>query len=317
MDGTGRFGETSAGLTKRFQALPGNLRGAAWIIVATVLFTIMMTLIKLIGTRLPVAEILVVRQSVMFLAALPLIIRGFPASLTTRRPLLHAGRILFAVIAMFCGFTAVVHLPLADATAIAFAKSFFIPLFAIVILKEAVGPRRWGAIIVGFIGVMVMLNPTGAGIDGYGLLAVAGAASAALVMVIIRLLSRSDLAITILAYQTVFVGVLLTPLAIWQWVWPSWTEFGLLVAIGLVSVTAQSCNIQAFRAGEATVLAALDYARLLWATILGILIFSEVPAMRTFIGAGIVIAAALYTIHREARRGQRLARSPAGRGYTN
>lgn len=306
----------SAGLAMRFGALPGNLRGAAWILLATVLFAVMMALIKLIGTHLPVSQILLVRQAVMLLAAMPLIVQGFPDSLTTRRPGLHALRIAFAVVALFCGFTAVVHLPLADATAIAFAKSFFISIFAILILGEVMGIRRWAATLIGFAGVLVMLSPTGAGIDLYALLAVLGAAAAGLVMVVIRLLSRSDRPITILAYQTVFVGLLIAPLAVWQWVWPTWQEALLLIAIGLVSVLAQTCNIQAFKAGEATVLASLDYLRLLWASLIGIAIFAELPSWRTVIGASIVIGAALYTVHREARRGQRLSRSPSGRGYS-
>ncbi|MBZ8135288.1 DMT family transporter [Afifella sp. IM 167] len=308
--------EKGAGWVMRFGALPGNLRGAAWILIATVLFTIMMTLIKLIGTHLPVSQILFVRQIVMFIVALPVILSDVSGSLITRRPGLHGLRVLFALVAMFCGFNAVVHLPLADATAIAFAKSFFISIFAILILHEVVGIRRWAAIIIGFAGVIVMLDPAGGSIDLYGILAVVGAAAAGMVMVIIRLLSRTDRSITILTWQTVLVGLLICPLAIWQWVWPSWHEALLLVGIGLVSVVAQTCNIQAYKAGEATVLAALDYIRLLWATLIGITIFSEVPSWQTLLGSGIVIAAALYTVHREARRGQRLARSPSGRGYT-
>jgi len=316
MHGPSRISERGAGLATRFGALPGNLRGAAWILVATVLFTVMMMLIKMIGTHLPVSQILFVRQGVMLIAASPVILADISGSLVTRRPVLHGLRVLFALVAMFCGFNAVVHLPLADATAIAFAKSFFISIFAILILHEVMGIRRWAAIIVGFAGVIVMLDPAGGSINVYGILAVVGAAAAGMVMVIIRLLSRTDRPITILAWQTVLVGVLICPLAIWQWVWPTWHEALLLVAIGLVSVVAQTCNIQAFKAGEATVLAALDYVRLLWATLIGIAVFGEIPSWQTMLGAAIVIAAALYTVHREARRGQRLARSPSGRGYT-
>jgi drug/metabolite transporter (DMT)-like permease len=303
-------------LSKRFIALPGNVRGAFWILCATLFFATMVSLIKSIGLRLPISEILFVRQSVMLVVALPVLIRHFPQSIITHHPWHHAARVSLAMVAMFCGFTAVVHLPLADATAIGFAKSFFITIFAIVFLKEIVGLRRWAAVIIGFLGVLIMLQPTADGIDFYGMLAVIGAAAAGLVMILIRYLSRFEEPITILTYQVVFVGLLVAPLAIYQWVWPTPSEMVTLIAIGVVSVAAQTFNIRAFRAGEATAIAALDYVRLIWAVAIGFVIFAEVPSLATLAGAALVIAASLYTVHREARRGQKLARSPAGRGYT-
>jgi drug/metabolite transporter (DMT)-like permease len=304
-------------LSTRFIALPGNVRGAIWILSATLFFAIMVSLVKAIGPRLPISEILLVRQAVMLLVALPVLIRHFPDSIKTHHPWAHAARTGLALVGMFCGFTAVVHLPLADATAIGFAKSFFITIFAIIFLKEVVGVRRWGAVIVGFIGVLIMVRPTAGDINVYGLLAVVGAAAAGLVMILIRYLSRFDQPITILAYQVVFVGLLIAPLAIYQWVWPTPTEMMLMTGIGIISVAAQTCNIRAFRAGEATSIAALDYVRLVWASAIGLIVFSEVPALTTLAGAALVIAASLYTVHREARRGQELARSPTGRGYNN
>jgi drug/metabolite transporter (DMT)-like permease len=312
----GRSAAISA-LSDRFTALPGNVRGAFWILFATLFFAIMVSLIKAVGSRLPISEILFMRQSIMFVVALPVLVRHLPESIVTHHPWHHAARVCLAIVAMFCGFTAVVHLPLADATAIGFAKSFFITIFAILFLGEAVGFRRWAAVMVGFIGVMIMLQPTPAGINIYGVMAVVGAAAAGMVMIIIRYLSRFEQPITILTYQVVFVGLLVAPLAIYQWVWPTPTEMALLGAIGVVSVFAQTCNIRAFRAGEATSIAALDYIRLVWAAGIGMIIFAEVPSLATMAGAGLVIAASLYTVHREARRGQELARSPVGRGYTN
>ena len=299
-----------------FSALSGNVRGAIWILTAAMFFSVVASLVKTIGARLPVLEILMVRQAVILVATLPVIIRHFPQALMTRKPWHHAARVCCALVAMFGGFTAVVHLPLADATALGFAKSFFITIFAIVFLKEIVGIRRWSAIIVGFVGVLIMLRPDAQGINIYGIMAVVGAAGGGLVMILIRYLSRFDKPITILTYQTVFVGLLATPLALYQWVWPTPREALILLAIGLVSMIGQMCNIRAFGAGEATAIAALDYTRLLWAAIIGFVIFTETPSATTLIGAAIIIGASIYTVWREAKRGQQLARSPAGRGDT-
>ncbi len=306
----------AARLTGRLNALPGNVRGALWITLGSLFFTIMVTLIKAIGDRLPISEILLFRQSFMLIVAFPVLVRHFPQSIITHHPWHHAARVGLALVAMFCGFTAVVHLPLADATAIGFAKSFFITIFAIVFLKEVVGLRRWAATLVGFAGVLIMLKPTAGGIEFYGMLAVIGAAAAGLVMILIRILSKFEQPITILTYQVVFVGLLVAPLAIYQWVSPTIHELLLLAAIGVVSVAGQTCNIRAFRAGEATAIASLDYMRLIWAMAIGFAVFAEIPSLTTLGGAALVLAASLYTVHREARRGQELARSPAGRGYT-
>jgi drug/metabolite transporter (DMT)-like permease len=304
----------SKSLIDRFSALSGNVRGAIWILTAAMFFSVVASLVKTIGARLPVLEILMVRQAVILVVTLPVIIRHFPQALVTRKPWHHVARVFCALVGMFGGFTAIVHLPLADAVALGFAKSFFITIFAIVFLREIVGIRRWSAIIVGFAGVLIMLKPGADGINIYGLMAVGGAAGAGLVMILIRYLSRFDKPITILAYQTIFVGLLATPFALYQWVWPTPREALILLAIGLVSMIGQMCNIRAFGAGEATAIAALDYTRLLWAAIIGFIVFSETPTATTMIGAAIIIGASIYTVWREAKRGQQLARSPSSRG---
>ena len=305
---------SSVSLIGRFSALSGNVRGAIWILTAAMFFSVVASLVKTIGARLPVSEILMVRQAVILVATLPVIIRHFPQALMTRKPWHHAARICCALVAMFGGFTAIVHLPLAEATALGFAKSFFITIFAIIFLKEIVGIRRWSAIIIGFAGVLIMLKPGAEGINIYGIMAVVGAAGGGLVMILIRYLSRFDKPITILTYQTIFVGLLATPFALYQWVWPTPREALILLAIGLVSMIGQMCNIRAFGAGEATAIATLDYTRLLWAAIIGFVVFTETPSATTLIGAAIIISASIYTVWREAMRGQQLARSPTGRG---
>ena len=280
-------------------ALPDNVRGGLWLLFAGIFFVAMTGLIKEAGQTIPVVQILLLRQIFMGVTVFPAIARNFPRALKTRAWKWHALRVLAALTAMVCGFTAVVHIPLADATAIAFSKSFFITIFAILLLGETVGIRRWSAIATGFLGVLVMVGPTGAMNAFYSLLAVVGAASAGLALVSIRRLSRQDSPLTILTYQIIFVGLAIAPFAIWFWVWPSPREWLVLVAIGIVSVIAQLANIRGFRAGEAAAIAPLDYSRLIYATLLGALAFGESPSGRTLLGAAIILAASLYTMHRE------------------
>jgi len=312
----------SHSLSKRIERLterlPSNTIGALWILLAAFLFTIMATLIKLAGEGLSVFQILVVRQAVMVAIVAPKILPNLPGSLATKRPGLQAARIVFASTAMLCGFTALIELPLADATALNFSKTFFITIFAIIFLGETVGVHRWGATIVGFLGVLIMLRPEGDGlVDPYAALAIAGAACAGMVMVILRILTRTDPPITVLTYQAVFVGLLMAIPAYLTWQTPSVEQWVIMIVLGVVSWAAQMCNIKAFKAGEATAIASLDYTRLLYATVFGAVIFGNWPSVETLIGAAVIIAASLYTVRREAIKGRALARNADGRGYNN
>jgi drug/metabolite transporter (DMT)-like permease len=298
--------------------LPSNTIGALWILLAAFGFSIMVTLIKFLGQDLSVFQILVVRQGVMLAIVAPKILSGLPTSLETKRPWLQLTRVLFAATAMLCGFTAVIEMPLADATAISFSKTFFITIFAIWLLGETVGVHRWGATIVGFLGVVLMLRPDGDGlVDPYALLAIAGAACAGMVMIVVRMLTRTDPPVTILTYQAFGVGLIMLVPAVLTWQTPTLGQWGLLVVIGIISWAAQMANIRAFRAGEATAIASLDYTRLLYATIFGALVFSQWPRVETLVGAAIIILASIYTVRREAKRGRELARASDGRGYNS
>lgn len=306
-----------AAIRQNIDNLTDNTRGALIMICASALFTTQVALIKLLGADLPVVQILFVRQIVMIAIIAPQFLQGFPGVFETKRVGLQFLRILLALCAMTMGFTAVVHMPLADATAIGFAKSFFITIFAVIILKEIVGIRRWSAVALGFVGVLIMLQPGPEGVTLYGLMALGGAAAASAVMVIIRLLSRTETSASIMAWQAFGVGLATMIPGIYFWTWPTAEEWLLLILMGVVSYIAQRTNIAAFKFGEASVLASLDYVRLLYATALGWLLFGDLPTISTWIGAGIIVLASIYTVWRENQRKQQLTRSPDGRGYTN
>jgi drug/metabolite transporter (DMT)-like permease len=285
-----------------FHRLPDNLKGIAYLMLASFVFSLMALLIKLLGQSLHITQILLLRQIGMTIMVAPAILRNFPGSLRSTRPGLQLTRVFFALVAMLCGFSAIIHMPLADATAIFFAKSFFVTIFAVVFLAETVGVYRWGAVLVGFVGVLIMLQPGTDNFSIYGLASLTGAAGAAAVMILLRLLSRSDSANTIMIYGALGVGVVMTLPGIYFWQEPTVSEWLLLVAVAVVSYFAQKCNIFAYKHGEASLLASLDYVRLLWATLFGYLVFDQFPGGSTWFGAAIVVAAAIFMIYRETRR---------------
>lgn len=300
-----------------FHALAPNVKGALILMAAAFGFTLMVMLIKLLGSDLPVTQILLVRQWVMVSMLLPVFIKGGAAQFKTKRPDLQGMRVGFALVAMMCGFTAFVHLPLADATALGFVKSFFVTIFAVLILKETVGVHRWGAVGLGFVGVLFMVQPGTQSYSLYGGLALIAAAAAGCVMVIIRILNRYDSTNTILAYQAIGIGVIMIVPAWWQWVAPTLEQWALLLVVGVVSFFAQKLNILAYRFGEASVLASLDYVRLLYATVFGAWIFQQWPSKETLIGAAIIVLASGYTVHREVKRKQNLVSAPESRPHQN
>lgn len=294
-----------------WSTLPGNVRGSVWALLAAGVSVVQMTLVKLAGETLHLTEIIFCRQMIMLVFILPIIMRNFPEAFKTSYPFLHFVRICGALVAITMGFTAVIHLPLADATTIGFAKSFFVTIFAILILGETVGPRRWGAVIVGFIGVMIVMQPGDGGesFGIYGAMALAGAAGAGLVMVIIRKISQKDKPVTFMAYQAFGVGGCMLGPAIYYWQAPTFVEWGILIAIGAVSVVVQTCNVLAYRAGEASAITPIDYTRLIYALFVGFLLFGDWPNTTVFIGAALIVSASLYTVHREARIARELGLS--------
>jgi len=296
----------------RFHHLPDNLKGIVFLMLASMVFSVMALLIKLLGQHLHITQILLVRQIVMTVMVAPAILRNFPGSLRSERPGLQLIRVFCALVAMLCGFTAVIYLPLADATAIFFAKCFFVTILAVIFLGETVGVYRWSAVLLGFIGVMIMLQPGTENFSVYGLFSLAGAAGAAAVMILLRLLSRSDSTSTILTYGALGVGVVMILPGIYFWQEPTTPEWLLLVAVGVVSYFAQKCNIFAYKHGEASLLASLDYVRLLWATLFGYLIFDQFPDGSIWLGATIVVAAAIFMIYRETQRKREWTIAPSG-----
>ena len=285
-----------------WDGLSGNVRGSIWLFAAGLVFAVMGALIKFVGQRLPVVEILFLRQAFVIVVVSPAIIKGFPAVFRTERLGLHMLRVGLSSIAMTTGFTALVHLPLAEATAISFSRTLFTTMLAVVILHEIVGWRRWTATAVGFLGVVIVAHPSPSGLNEYALLALLSAFFVAMIMICLRMLARTERPATIIAYQSVCLTVILAGPAWYFWVWPTWEDLALTAVIGGVMSLAQFVNIKAYSNGEAAAIAPVEYVRLLASAGLGFMMFSEVPTIYTVIGAVFIIGSTFYTVRRNAMK---------------
>jgi len=286
----------------RTGALSNNVLGVIWALLAGAMFAITAAMAKLAVQDYHVLQILFFRQLVVFASSLPDIRKSFPESLKTRYPLLHLCRLFGAFVALSCGIWAVSVLPLTTATTIGFAQVFFVALLATFFLGESVGRHRIAAIVVGFIGVLVVMRPgVGGLIDVEGLIPLAAACGAAVAISSVRRLSQTESTATLLVYQSVFVG-LLAALPLW-WLWKTPDLFGLffLLLMGVVAAVGQWLGVRALRLGEASVVGNAQYMQLVYAAILGFVLFAEVPDRYTIVGAAIIVASALYLLHRESR----------------
>lgn len=285
-------------------------------VAATVFFSLMFAAIRWLGPYFPVGEIVFFRSllgaGVVVVAALA---TGGPSLLVTKRIDSHALRSIAGTVSMFCNFAAYVFLPLADATAIGFAAPLFVVILAALVLSERVHAYRWSAVVLGFVGVMIIAGPEGANSQSalYGaLFALAGAGLSAVAMIFLRRMSAHEHSITIAFYfmLTSATAALLT--SFFGWNIPTLIEAVVLVLAGLAGGIGQLFLSFSYRYTEASALAPFDYAAMIWAVMLGYLLFGELPAAQVWLGGAIVIAAGLLILWRERKLGRdRALSSPA------
>jgi drug/metabolite transporter (DMT)-like permease len=301
-----------------------NLAKAIFLkLISALLFAVMAVLVRFLGEGYPVGQVVFFRS---VFAILPVVViyawrRELEAAVRTGRPFAHIGRGLTAIGAMFCNFSALARLPVVDATAISFVSPLITVALAALILRENVRIYRWSAVIVGFMGVLVMLAPrlsfggddvapTG-GATG-GLLALGGAFFAALSTVQTRRMTASETTSSIVLYFSIFCAV--AGLCTWPFGWraPSHAEFAALVSIGIFGGISHLLLTESYRLAPASLVAPFDYTSMLWAFLLGYLVFGELPTLVVYAGAAIVAGAGLFVIWRERQLGLERARAVEG-----
>jgi len=293
--------------------LPTNVQGALWLVAGGFIFTATSAMIRLLSTQIESVQTAFFRAVISVILLLPLIAAGRVKPWHSKRLAGHFWRTAMGTTSMVLGFYAVSMLPLADATAIAFSQPLFSVVVAALIAGEKVRWRRWSATIVGFVGVLIMVQPGQGSLHLGALVALANAATVALSILLVKRLSDSETPLMILTQFALFSTLLLAPPAIWVWRWPDLGGWVLAVGIALSATIGQYFWVQAFKAGEMSAVAPFEYLRLPFAVFVGWLIWGEMPVIWTYVGAAIVIGSALYIAHREhqlARERRRAAPAP-------
>jgi len=287
--------------------LSPNARGALWMIAAGLVFTALNATVKRLGESLDPIQIAFFRCFFGLLFVLPFALRGGGGVMLTGRPATHLARGLAGIAGMFCGMYALVHLPLADAVAISFAKPLFAVLLAALFLSERVGAGRWLATAAGFAGVLIVVRPGSGEFQFAHAIALLGAFFIADVIVLVKKLQGTERNATIMVYFGIVTSLASLGPALWVWKTPTGAELVVLAAMAGAATLGQYCTLRAFRAADASAVVPYDYLRLVFAVALGVAIFGEFPDFWTLTGSAVLIASTLYIAYREIA----LGRSPS------
>ncbi len=272
---------------------PSQLQGVALALVSTGLFGFVGVLVRMLSVQIDLFQILLFRQVIFILLLTPAILTSLDVLLKPRKRGLHLLRIAGAFFALYFGFVTVSNLPLADATALGFTQVLFVALVSKLFLSESVNLSRFITLIIGFVGVILVVQPSFESASLlYTLLGLAAAFGAAVAVVCVRQMSKTESRTVLLTYQAVFVGLIAFIPSLFVWQWPTVTQWLLLILVGVISSIAQWIGVTAYKLAEANVVANVEYAKIIYSLLFGYFLFSELPNTLALMGVLITITSA-------------------------
>lgn len=282
-----------------WRSLSPTARGVILMAVSTLGFSAMHTAVRYLSAELPPIQIAFFRNFFGMIIFLPLVWQNGFGFLHTKRFPLHLLRGVLNVVAMFAFFTALSLTPLARVNALAFTAPLFAAILSVVILHERFRARRWAAIILGFIGTLVILRPGIAVVDLGSWLVLFSAAVWGFTMIVIRILGRTESSLTTTGYMNLLLSVLSIGPALYVWQTPQGMAWFWLVVIGISGTASQLALAEALKVAETTVIMPFDFLKIIWAAMFGFLFFAEIPDLFTWIGAAIIFTSTFYIAWRE------------------
>ena len=275
------------------------VRVGLWMGLSAICFAALVSVVRYLSDEMDIWVITFWRTLFAGFMFIPWVMKVGLQGLKTKRWGLYISRAVCMVLASAAMFYSVVLMPMAEATALSFTTPLFTTLLAFLVLREHVGWRRWGSILAGFAGVLVMLRP---GIEvfnpavGWVFLS---AVTFALVVIIAKLLAATETPELIVFYLTVLaIPLALIPaLAFWQW--PNLIQIGWLVVLGALSILNMYAISRALQIGDASLTQPFDFLRLPFTALLGFVFFAQIPNMWTWLGAAIIFTSAVYITQRE------------------
>ncbi len=297
-------------LSATWADLPGTTRGIVMMLLSTLGFSAMHAIILHLSADLHPIQIAFFRNFFGLVVFVPWFLRYGLAPLRTKNLKLHALRAALNVCAMFAFFTALGMTPIARVTALGFTAPIFATLLAMAVLGETFRLRRASAIACGFLGTLVVLRPGFQAIDTGSILTLLSALLWGCTLIVIKVLARSESAITITSYMNILLTLLSLVPALTVWRTPVGAQWLWLLAVGVLGTLAQIAITQSLKEAETGVVMPFDFCKLIWVSILGYLFFGQVPGVTVWAGGAIIFVASTYIAIRETR----LARAKRARG---
>lgn len=283
-----------------FTAMPGNARGAIWMILAALFYACTYGVVRQLSGDFSAVQIVFFRSILGVMFMLPWLVRAGPARLRTTRMPLYLGRTALNYVGMVLLMWGIANLALQDVTALMFTSPLFTVLFVALILGEAVGPRRWSALVVGFCGALIIIRPGFAEVGAPALAVLFTAAAYALVNTANKSLSRTDDSNKIVFYMFSLMALVGVGPAIWVWVMPSLWDLPWILALGVFSSLATQCVVRSLAVGEAGVVMPFNFLKLPFSVAIGFAFWAEFPDYWTGLGALVIFSATYYIARREA-----------------
>lgn len=293
-------------LEARIRSMPirnAKLAGIAMMLLGILLFSVNDALGKWLVATYTVGQVILLRSAAALAVLAPFAIReGAKAFLRPQQPGLQILRVVLGALESTLFYAAVAYLPLADTMTIWLAAPVWAVVLASLLLGEKVNAARWLAVVVGFVGVAVALNPSGAALSMPALIALVGSVLFAAMMIAGRKL-RATSDVVLVGWQTFatfVVGLILLPMG---WVTPTLTDFALLSLLGIVAMIAHICVTRSLKLAEASVVVPYQYTLIVWALLFGWLVFGDWPTPAMLLGAALIVTAGLALLLLERRAG--------------
>jgi drug/metabolite transporter (DMT)-like permease len=284
-----------------FPRLAPTTQAALWVAFGGICATVMNVFIRRAAVELHPFEVTFFRCFFGLLVLVPWLMRVGIGSLRTRNVGFYTLRAGISLISMLTWFYGITLVPLATATALNFTGPLFATAGAALILGEIVRMRRWAAVIIGFLGVLVIIRPGVGTLDPHLLIILVSAATAGMGVVTVKFLSRSESATSIVTYMVLYSAPLSLIPALFVWRWPSLSALGWLLGLGTLGTIAHFAMVRAYSTTDASACAPFEFLRMPFAAVIAYAVFAEVTDILTWIGAAVIAGSSIYVAHREAK----------------
>jgi len=290
-----------AGLKGLYAGLSGTGQGMLLMLAATLCFVGMQSIIRHVGESMHPFEVAFFRNVFGLLALAPIFWRQGLTPLKTEKLHRHTVRGVIQAGGMLAFFYGVTLIPLSQVTALSFSAPLFATLLAILVLGERVRIRRIAALVLGFVGMLIVVRPGVEEINLGTLLIVCSSVGWGVAIALIKSMTKTESSATL----TVYMGIFLTPItfifALFVWQWPTWDELCWLFLVGVLGTLGHLAFAQSFQRADSTAVLPLDFTRLIWASLVGYLVWREIPDAWAWIGGATIFASATYIAYRESR----------------